>query len=75
MQKVDPLSIHQEFGILDSSKYRVLMWNKVLSISENSLTTVDSETVGIARSLDALSPMRFKKAISRKDDSNRFTEF
>jgi hypothetical protein len=75
MQKVDPLSIHREFGILDSSKYHALMLNKVLLISENSLTTVDSETVGIARSLDALSPMRFKKANSRKDDSNRFTEF
>jgi hypothetical protein len=51
------------------------MWNKVLSISESSLTTVDLETVGIAKSLDALSPMRFKKASSQNDVSNRFTEF
>jgi len=75
LQKVDQLSTHREFGILDSSKYRALMLNKVLSISENSLTTVDLETVGIAKSLDALSPMRFKKVSSQNDVSNRFTEF
>jgi hypothetical protein len=75
MQKVDPLSIHQESGILDSSKYHAPTLSKVLSISENFLATVDSETAGIAKSLDALSPMQFRRANSRKDDLNRFTEF
>jgi hypothetical protein len=75
IQGVDPLSTHQEFEILVLNKYRERTLNTVLSISVNSLTTVDLEIADIVKSLVVPWRMPFKKASSRKDGSNPFIEF